>query len=75
MFDEATLRAVETIAALENLDPAALLAVAEVETASKVYAVVDGRNEPLIRWEGHYFDRRLDGECPVSALKGPNWFN
>ena len=69
MFDEATVRAVEAIAARENLEPAALLAVAEVESGGKVYAVVDGRNEPLLRWEGHYFDRRLSGADQAKARK------
>lgn len=67
MFDAATVRAVETIAARENLDPVALLAVAEVESGGKVYAVVDGKNEPLIRFEGHYFDRRLSGADQAKA--------
>ena len=43
-----------------GLEPAALLAVAEVESAGRAFAVVDGRQEPLIRFEAHYFDRRLD---------------
>lgn len=69
MFDEATVRAVESIAARENLDPAGLLAVAEVESGGKPFAVVDGRNEPLIRWEGHYFDRLLNAADRAKARK------
>ena len=51
----------EIVAAAERLgvEAAALLAVAEVESAGKAYATVQGRREPLIRFEGHYFDRRL----------------
>lgn len=45
-----------------GIEPAALLAVAEVESGGKAFALVDGRREPLIRFEGHYFDRRLSGE-------------
>lgn len=41
------------------LEPALLLAVAQLETALRPFAMVNGRNEPLIRFEGHYFDRRL----------------
>ncbi len=41
--------------------PPCLLAVAEVESGGKVFATVRGRREPLIRFEGHYFDRRLSG--------------
>jgi len=71
MFCEATVRAVETIAVREKLEPAALLAVAEVESGGKAYAVVDGCNEPLIRFYWHYFDRRLEGEEPgTCALPG-----
>ena len=59
MFDEATRRAVATIAARMQVDTNVLLAVAHVESAGKVFADVNGRREPVIRWEGHYFDRRL----------------
>ncbi|MBL8578075.1 MAG: DUF3380 domain-containing protein [Mesorhizobium sp.] len=60
MFDAATVRAVETIAARYGYEPAALLAVGEVESGGTVFAIVNGKQEPLIRFEGHYFDRRLD---------------
>ena len=42
-----------------GVDPAVLLAVALVETRGVALAVFDGRAEPLIRFEGHYFDRLL----------------
>lgn len=61
MFDAETLRAIGTIAARLKVEPAALQAVAEIESAGKVFALVKGRQEPLIRWEGHYFDQRLKG--------------
>lgn len=61
MFDDATVAAAEAHAARLKIDPAALLAVAEVESGGKVTATVNGRPEPLIRWEGHYFDKRLKG--------------
>ena len=44
-----------------DLPPAALASVVAVESAGKLSARVDGRDEPLIRFEGHYFDRRLAG--------------
>jgi hypothetical protein len=47
------------VAEERGLEPACLLAVAELETALRPFANVDGRKEPLIRFEGHYFDRRL----------------
>lgn len=39
---------------------AVLLAVASVETNLQGFATVAGRPEPLIRFEGHWFDRLLD---------------
>lgn len=42
-----------------GVDPRVLLAVALVETRGVALAVFDGRAEPLIRFEGHYFDRLL----------------
>jgi hypothetical protein len=42
-----------------GVEPAALLAVAEVESGDTAFAMIGGRREPLIRFEGHYFDRRL----------------
>ena len=67
MFDDATAHAVAQIAARINVEPAALLAVAEVESGGKAFATVNGRAEPLIRFEGHYFDRRLSGQKRAKA--------
>jgi peptidoglycan hydrolase-like protein with peptidoglycan-binding domain len=67
MFDSETASAVADIAARLKVEPAALLAIAEVESAGKVTALVKGRPEPLIRWEGHYFDRRLKGDKRARA--------
>lgn len=62
MFDRQTVSAIIAIAGEHGLEPAALLAVAEVESGGQAFALVDGRKEPLIRFEGHYFDARLAGE-------------
>ena len=61
MFDQATIRAIDKEARRLKVEPAVLQAVIEVESAGKVFALVKGKQEPLIRWEGHYFDRRLKG--------------
>ncbi len=61
MFSRLTATEIEKAAREFGLEPAALLAIAEIESAGQVFAKVDGRNEPLIRFEGHYFDRRLSG--------------
>ena len=67
---------IEKVAQEFGIEPAALLAVAEIESGGSVFAVIDGRQEPLIRFEGHYFDRRLSGEAQARAraegLASPN---
>jgi hypothetical protein len=62
MFADDVIREISAAANRLDIEPAALLAVAEVESGGKAYALVDGRREPLIRFEGHYFDRRLSPE-------------
>lgn len=58
-FSSDTLAAIESVAHENGLEPAILLAVVEVESAGRAFAIVGGRKEPLIRFEGHYFDRLL----------------
>ncbi|MER8556154.1 N-acetylmuramidase domain-containing protein [Mesorhizobium sp. M1217] len=60
MFDALTLHAIEGLAGRLKCSPAALQAVAEVESNGQVFAMVKGKQEPLIRFEGHYFDARLN---------------
>jgi hypothetical protein len=59
MFTQETISEITAVAREIGIEPAALLAVAEVESGGKAFASVEGRLEPLIRFEGHYFDRRL----------------
>lgn len=61
MFDATTIKAVTSVAVEFGYDPAALLAVVQVESGGVAFAMVAGRAEPLIRFEGHYFDKRLFG--------------
>lgn len=76
MFSRQTAAEIEKAAKEFGLEPAALLAIAEIESAGQVFAKVDGRNEPLIRFEGHYFDRRLAGDqqerARTAGLASPN---
>jgi hypothetical protein len=76
MFTEETAKEIEKTASEFGIEPAALLAVAEIESGGSVFAVIEGRQEPLIRFEGHYFDRRLSGEAQARAraagLASPN---
>lgn len=70
MFSKHTADEIEKVAREFDLEPKALLAIAEVESAGQVFARIDGRNEPLIRFEGHYFDRRLSGDRQEAARTG-----
>jgi hypothetical protein len=67
MFDQDVIAAIEKVAAEAGMDAPALLAVAEVESGGRAFALVDGRREPVIRFEGHYFDRRLSGSARERA--------
>lgn len=69
MFDQATIRAIDEEARRIKVEAAALQAVIEVESAGKVFARVKGKQEPLIRWEGHYFYRRLKGAERDEAVR------
>lgn len=60
-FSNQTLRQIEQVAQAYGIDAAVLKAVAEVESGGRAFAYVGGRKEPLIRFEGHYFDRLIDG--------------
>jgi hypothetical protein len=42
-----------------GIHPSSLLAVCEVESGGRLFARVSGQDEPLIRFEGHYFYRLL----------------
>ena len=61
--------AIRAEAARLKIEPAALLGVAEIESGLVFFAAVGGKNEPLIRWEGHYFDRRLKGAAREEARR------
>lgn len=69
MFDDDVRREIERVAKARGWGAAQLLAVAEVESGGRAFAMVNGRREPLIRWEGHYFDRRLSGTKQAQARK------
>ncbi len=65
-----TINAIVKIADEFDLEPVALLAICHVESGGKVFARVGGRLEPLIRFEGHYFDRRLSAGKRKKARAG-----
>lgn len=57
MFDQSTFTIIANIAKSRGINPAALAAVVDVESNGVTYARILGRNVPVIRIEGHYFDR------------------
>lgn len=61
MFNRSTIAKVSVIAHKRNVEPAALLAVAEVESGGKPLWNVKGESMPAMRFEGHYFYRLLKG--------------
>ena len=69
MVDSAVMREIGTVAAGLKVETAALAAVADIESGLVAHAVVEGRAEPLIRFEGHYFDRRLTGAAREEARR------
>lgn len=58
-FDQTTVDAIASEARRQGIDPAGALAVAEVESGGVPFATIGGKKEPLFRFEGHYFDKRL----------------
>lgn len=69
MLSKEEFACVRTVAAACAVDPAALAAVVEVESGGRVTARVNGRDEPLIRWEGHYFDRLCKPSVRLKARR------
>ncbi len=67
MFSRNVIEEAVAAARRAGLEPASLLAIAEVESAGRAFALIDGRQEPLIRFEAHYFDRRLDADKRAMA--------
>lgn len=65
----AVLSEIKKVARKYNVPFENLAAVVEVESNGVTSARVDGKQEPLIRWEGHYFDRRLSGAKREKARK------
>lgn len=69
MFDHETRVEAQKTAEWLDVPLAALLAVAEVESSGRVGAMIKGRLEPLIRFEGHYFHRLLDNAQRDKAVR------
>lgn len=61
MFSKSVIQKVIASSERINVEPAAVLAVADVESAGVVSWNVRGESKPPIRFEGHYFYRHLKG--------------
>ena len=67
MFDVAIRELFLQAGQTHNLDPAALAAIAQTESGGIVTTRIKDRDEPLIRFEGHYFDKRLSPADQATA--------
>lgn len=61
MFSAHVIEQITKVAGKYNIEPAALLAVVEVESAGTPFWQVNGKNMPAIRFEGHWFYKLLSG--------------
>lgn len=69
MLNGQEIAVVENEAARRGVEPAALMAVVEVESGGRIFAEIGGRREPLIRFEGHFFDRLCPPGLRTKARK------
>jgi hypothetical protein len=68
MFSSAVIAKVKKTATEIDVEAAALLAVGEVESAGNPMWDVAGEKLPPIRFEGHYFHKRLKGDKLAAAV-------
>ena len=69
MFDADVNRLIREEAKRLDISPSALFAVVEVESAGVSRWLVNGEYLPPIRFEGHYFHRRLHGTKLKAAIR------
>jgi N-acetylmuramidase/Putative peptidoglycan binding domain len=70
-MNEELQTAIEQCAHRLGIEPEVFQAVIAIESAGRLFAAINGKPEPLIRFEGHYFDRRLEGITQARArLRG-----
>lgn len=68
MFSASVIKAIEKIADRLQVPLSSLLAVAETESGGRATWPVHGQPMPAIRFEGHYFHRRLKGKQLEEAV-------
>ncbi|MEO0498557.1 MAG: N-acetylmuramidase domain-containing protein [Pseudomonadota bacterium] len=67
--DASQLYAIKKAARQLSVSYGALAAVVHVESGGRSFAMVNGRPEPLIRFEGHYFHRLLSTSLRSQAVQ------
>lgn len=69
MLTKEIIEVVKKEALENNLQPALLLAVVDVESDGTPFWKIGTKNKPVIRFEGHYFYARLKGDLLTQAIK------
>lgn len=69
MLTKDVLSVIKKEALENNLEPALLMAVVDVESGGVAFWNIDGTDHPVIRFEGHYFYARLKGDKLNKAIK------
>jgi hypothetical protein len=69
MFPPETIAGAQLAAQQYNIPVATILGIVEQESGGVVYALVSGRQEPVVRHEGHYLYQRLKGDALDLAVK------
>jgi peptidoglycan hydrolase-like protein with peptidoglycan-binding domain len=68
-MDSRTIQASMAASSKYKVPLATVLGVVEQESAGIIFAKVDGRDEPVVRHEGHYLHKRLKGAQLEQAIK------
>ncbi|WFS02223.1 N-acetylmuramidase domain-containing protein [Rhizobium tumorigenes] len=69
MFDISVISAITSIAVARKIAPAALCAVVDTESNGVTSTRISGVDMPLIRIEGHYFDKLVPAAKQAAARK------
>ena len=68
MFSKTVINEITKVAEANGYEAAALLAIVDVESAGTAFWNVNGEAKPAIRFEGHYFYGRLQGDELLAAI-------
>lgn len=68
MFTADQMQSIEKVASDIGVEVNKMLAFMMTETNGQVYAVVNGKQEPLIRYEGHYFFKLVQAKLRDKAV-------